>query len=155
MATENKTAEGVELDVPSAHQRYLDSLLGKDSEDREAPVYGGQSVNPSDVKAATKEGYIGTDPVYQNHANDTEKPLAAKGGADKLAEAAYKEVVEGEPKEAGEQLKSLYGEVSNTREDGTTIGGDPVPSTLTPPAPEDNENAGVTSGMTGAPSDSK
>ncbi len=157
MATESKKpADGVELDVPSAHQRYLDDLLGKDSEDREAPVFGGVSVNPKDNKVVTDEGYVGVDPVYQNHANDTEKPLQSKKGPDKLAEQAYVEAVEGDAKEASDELKDLYGAVSNDESnDGVTIGGEPVHATVTPVAPEDNDNAGVTSGATGAQPGSK
>ncbi len=147
-----KPAEGVELDVPSAHARYLDSLLGDEAQDREAPTYGGVSVNPSDNKVITDEGYVGVDPVYQNYANDTEAPYQADEGPDKLAEDAYVEAVEGDPKEAGEQLKELFGAVTNSEDnDGKTIGGEPVHASVTPAAPEDNDNAGVTSGATGAP----
>lgn len=139
MATEEKkdeakVAEGVELDVPSTHQRYLDNLLGKEAKDRPVPKFGGETHPPEKLRAATEEGYVGVDPIYQNHANDTEKPLAANAGPDKLAEDAYKATVEGKPKKPGDQLSKLYGEVSNTREDGDTVGGDPVKSTLTPPA---------------------
>jgi len=155
MATANKPAEGVELDVPSAHQVYLESLLGEEGQEAPAPVYGGESVNPNELQAVTDDGYIGTDPVYQNYADDTHKPLAADGGVDQLAEEAYVEAVEGEPSEAGDDLKKHYGEVANTREEGTTIGGEPVHSTLTPLPPEDNEHAGVTSGATGAAAPAK
>ena len=44
------------------------------------------------------EAYVGTDPIYQNHANDTEKPYAADGGALQKAEeqvADYYEAPEG------------------------------------------------------------
>jgi hypothetical protein len=144
-----KPAEGVELDVPSPHQQYLESLLG---EEHEAPTFGGVSVNPNDNKAITDDGYVGVDPVYQNFANDTDEPLQADEGGDKLAEDAYVEAVEGDAKEAGEELKELFGAVTNADEnDGQTIGGDPVHATVTPVAPEDNDNAGVTSGATGAP----
>lgn len=153
MATESKPAEGIELDVPSTHQLYLESLLGEESKDRKPPVFKGGNVDPKDLHAVTKDGYVGTDPIYQNAANKTEKPLQAKSGPDKLAEDAYKAAVEGEPNEAGDQLKALYGDVSNTREEGSVIGGAPVKATVTPPPPVDNPNAGATSGMTGAPSD--
>jgi hypothetical protein len=101
-------AEGIVLDVPSAHQRYLDSLLGEDHEPPERfPTSG-----PEGLTTPTKEGYVATDPIYQNHANSTEKPLAAKDGADALAEKAYKEAVTGKGKPAGKQLSDLYGDIT-------------------------------------------
>lgn len=39
------------------------------------PVHG-QTVNPdTEDNALNQNGYVGTDPIYQNHANDTEAPL--------------------------------------------------------------------------------
>lgn len=38
-----------------------------------------------------EEGYVGTDPVYQNYASETEKPLASEEGAEKKAEDEVKE----------------------------------------------------------------
>lgn len=40
------------------------------------------------------EDYAGTDPIYQNHANDTETPYAAEEGPDKDAEDAVRELYE-------------------------------------------------------------
>lgn len=37
------------------------------------------------------EAYAGTDPIYQNHANDTEKPLRAAKGVEKKAEDQIRE----------------------------------------------------------------
>lgn len=47
------------------------------------------TVNPNPYGS---EAYVGTDPIYQNHANDTEKPYAAKSGAEKKAEEQVKEL---------------------------------------------------------------
>jgi hypothetical protein len=49
----------------------------------DARVDGELVVNPNPFGA---EDYAGTDPIYQNHANDTEAPLAAEEGPDKDAE---------------------------------------------------------------------
>lgn len=117
MARENK-AKAQQADAPpvatdpSPHQQYLGSLLG---EEHEAPVFNA-SVNPRDNDVFDKDGYVGVDPIYQNHANDTEKPYAAEGGADELAEKAYFESVRGEGKEPGDQLSELYGKASNQSE---------------------------------------
>lgn len=111
MATTPKKKE-VEVEaapvVTSAHEQYLTSLLG---EKYEAPVRFPSS-GPEALTSPTKEGYIGVDPIYQNHANDTEKPYASEGGGDKLAEEAYREAVEGKPKKAGEQLAAAHAEVT-------------------------------------------
>ena len=43
-------------------------------------------VNPS----VDDSGFIGTDPIYQNRANETDQPLDADEGPDKLAEEAFR-----------------------------------------------------------------
>lgn len=102
-----KPAEGVELDVPSTHQQYLEKTLGEESE---APVFGA-SQNPVD-STLNADGFVGVDPVYQNFANDTDEPLAAEEGPDKLAEEAYADAVEGGPREASDALKENFSSVS-------------------------------------------
>lgn len=37
----------------------------------------------------TKDLYVGTDPIYQNHANDTEAPKQSEKGAEKDAEQGF------------------------------------------------------------------
>jgi hypothetical protein len=106
-----KKDSGIEVDVKSTHQRYLETVLDPD---REAPVFS-ESVNPSE--AVTSDGYIGTDPIYQNHANDTDEPMQADEGPDKLAEDAYIDSVEGEPTEAGEALKGHFADLTRTADD--------------------------------------
>ena len=76
----------------------------------------------------TKDGYVGTDPVYQNFANDTEKPLAADGGADQLAEEAAQDAY-GDAEESNEAVKKTYDEEVNvhaanagTASDGSDLG---------------------------------
>lgn len=98
----------VELGVKSAHQNYLEDLLGKE---HEAPQFRTFS-NPGDNPAITKEGYIGTDPIYQNAADVTHEPRQADGGPDKLAEDAYVKSVEGDGNEAGSALKENFAAVS-------------------------------------------
>ena len=36
---------------------------------------------------ASVENYVGVDPIYQNHANDTEAPMKGSGPEDKLLES--------------------------------------------------------------------
>jgi hypothetical protein len=45
-------------------------------------------VNPNPFGA---DEYVGTDPIYQNYANDQNKPLASEDGVEKELEEAYKE----------------------------------------------------------------
>lgn len=104
-----KKDSGIEVDVKSTHQRYLETVLDPE---RKAPVFS-ESVNPS--VAITDDGYIGTDPIYQNHANATDEPHQADDGPDKLAEDAYIESVEGGPKEPGDDLKGYFSDVSRTQ----------------------------------------
>jgi hypothetical protein len=103
---ETPAVEVNEADL-STHQRYLNSLLGGE---QEVPVFNA-SVNPDHLP--TDEGYVGVDPIYQNHANDTEKPYAAEGGADGLAEDAYADAVDSDGNEPGDQLKAAYGDVTH------------------------------------------
>ena len=37
----------------------------------------------------SENGYVGVDPIYQNFANETEKPYVAEGGAEKKVEAPF------------------------------------------------------------------
>lgn len=106
-----KKDSGIEVDVKSTHQRYLETVLDPD---RKAPVFS-ESVNPSE--AVTSDGYIGTDPIYQNHANATDEPHQADDGPDKLAEDAYIDSVEGEPADAGEALKGHFADLTRSADD--------------------------------------
>lgn len=55
-------------------------------DDYESPSLLRQGESPSLESA---NGYIGVDPIYQNFANETEKPLAAEKGVEKKLEAVY------------------------------------------------------------------
>lgn len=106
---EDKADEPVVVSDPTPHQQYLEATLG---EEQVAPVFY-ETVNPRDNDAFDQGGYVGVDPIYQNYANETEKPYAAEGGADALAEKAYFDSVRGDAREPGDQLKELYGKASN------------------------------------------
>lgn len=71
----------------------------------------------------TEEGYVGTDPVYQNFANETDKPLAADGGADQLAEEAAQDAY-GDAEGTNEAVQKTYDEDVNVH----TQGADETPS---------------------------
>lgn len=71
------------------------SAAQEDLERRQADDY----VPDAAVKTVTvnpnpfgNEAYAGVDPIYQNHANDTEKPLAAQDGPEKVAEENVKKL---------------------------------------------------------------
>lgn len=60
----------------------------------------------------SSNGYIGVDPIYQNAANDTEKPIKAEGGAEaalyekSLADDAEYPELDGEPVEDDDSSSS-------------------------------------------------
>jgi hypothetical protein len=73
--------------VKPTSQLDLERRLDKDNESEVAnrvPV----TRNPDHFG---REAYVGVDPIYQNHANDTEKPYAAEEGPEKDAEEFFKE----------------------------------------------------------------
>lgn len=53
----------------------------------ESEVGSTVTVNPNPFG---EDEYVGTDPIYQNYANDQNKPLASEEGAEKEVEEAYK-----------------------------------------------------------------
>lgn len=62
--------------------------------DNESPLaVSNLAVSRAGVFGEDEDAYVNVDPVYQNHANDTEKPLKADSGVNKKAEAAYRETV--------------------------------------------------------------
>lgn len=87
MAEENKveyTKTTAEVD--------LEERLARDNE----PVGGGgATLNPGHGDVEAGNLYLGTSPIYQNHANDTDAPLQAEEGVDRDLEerhlAAYDE----------------------------------------------------------------
>lgn len=72
------------------------------------------TVNPNPFGT---EEYAGTDPIYQNHANETEKPLASKKGAVRLAEEQVKELHNLDEVDEGE-LSEDYGLGGKARKTG-------------------------------------
>jgi hypothetical protein len=114
-----KPEEGTELDVKPTSQVDLERRLGEDP-----PTKLFETVNPVDSVLTADDdsddegdAYVGVDPIYQNHANETDKPLQAEKGPDKAAEDAYFDSFEGEV-EAGTQLKEVYGTVTTS---GSTV----------------------------------
>lgn len=72
--------------VPSAAEVDLEARLADDFKGESDLGIRSQTVQPNPLG---DEDYVGTDAIYQNHANDTEEPLAAKSGVDKKAEAYF------------------------------------------------------------------
>jgi hypothetical protein len=64
-------------------QKDLEERLSRDHVPASAVNEGSLLVNPNPFGS---EAYVGTDPIYQNHASDTEKPLNASKGVEKKAE---------------------------------------------------------------------
>jgi len=83
----------------------------------------GTDPQPSD------NGFIGVDPIYQNFANETERPYLAEKGADKKVESQYvtKDVdtSQGATPEGDVEEEEVKEEESSTKS---------TPSTPTPPA---------------------
>jgi hypothetical protein len=125
-----KPEKGTELDVKPTSQLDLERRLGEDP-----PNTLFKTVNPVESTLTADDNtseltggddgdlYVGTDPIYQNHANDTEKPLQAEEGPDKSAEDFYLDTVDSEGgTEAGDQLKEAYGAVTpNVQSEGSTV----------------------------------
>lgn len=78
---DTKPADGVSY-IKSTAALDLEARLGEDAE--VAPKWF-ESTNPV---APEKDSYVGTDPIYYDRANETDQPLSAEEGADKLAEEA-------------------------------------------------------------------
>jgi hypothetical protein len=55
-------------------------------DDYVSPSVLGQAVDPV---LESENGYVGVDPIYQNFANETEKPYASEKGVEKKLEAPY------------------------------------------------------------------
>lgn len=82
--------EKVEYTRP-ASQLDLEARLERDNE---SPLAVVRAENRRDV-FGEDEPYVNVDPIYQNHANDTEAPLEAEEGVDKDAEDAFRESAAG------------------------------------------------------------
>lgn len=80
-----EAGEGVTYTKPTS-QLDLEERLKDGNEVERFKI---ETIDPADQ--VNEDGYVGTDPVYQNHAEDTHKPLAAEGGADAKAEKLYAE----------------------------------------------------------------
>jgi hypothetical protein len=90
------------------------------------------AVNPSGEP--TDEGYIGTDVIYQNYAEDTHKPLQADGGPDQLAEEAFAAAF-GDGEDRNPPADQSEPEPVTTGGDADRVEGDP-----SHPGPEGEEN---------------
>lgn len=70
----------------------LKRRLENDNESALAVAQANTTSDPYGKDEKGKEnGYVNTDPVYQNYADDTHKPLAAEEGPFKEAEKAFRE----------------------------------------------------------------
>lgn len=97
-----------------------------------------------------ESAYAGTDPIYQNHANDVDKPLKATSGVDKLLETAHKEAATQEAQETDPAVVGNYA----TSQVGVT-GGQKESESEAPAnddsTPEDDENNGQNTGQGTSP----
>lgn len=78
----SKPTSQVDLDERLKNENRVTGIL-KDTNPADSSVYYAES------------GFVGTDPIYQNYANDTDEPLKAESGADKQAEDYVKKQVTG------------------------------------------------------------
>lgn len=72
--------------VPSLAEVDLENRLKDDHVGESVLASRRNTVQPNPLG---EEDYVGTDAIYQNHANDTEKPLAAESGVEEKAEAFF------------------------------------------------------------------
>jgi len=66
-----------------------------------------ETVNPSSDSAINKDGFLGVDPVYQNYADNTGKPLAAGSGDNKKLEQRAKDRLDGKGSVPNVQLAAI------------------------------------------------
>lgn len=83
--------------------------------------------------APSENGFIGVDPIYQNFANETEKPFVAEGGAEKKVESQF--LADEIDLDAGATPQGdVESEDAEEEEEEDTSGGSTTPST-TPSTP--------------------
>jgi hypothetical protein len=63
-------------------------------------------VNNHNPFGEEEEAYVNVDPIYQNYADDTHKPLDAEKGPEAVALKAYKESLDKETDYSGDQKPS-------------------------------------------------
>lgn len=95
MPEEKEEAKEAVYTKPTS-QRDLEARLEVENEREDSKVVGPK--NPDDF---TEEGYIGVDPIYQNHANDTEAPIKADEGPEAKVVEQYRESVLSHLEESG------------------------------------------------------
>ena len=85
-AEKSDLAEGVTFTRPT-------SQLDLEARQKEAERVAKEGVDPLVVSvnpvAPDDSGFIGTDPIYQIRANETDQPLSSEEGPDGVAEAAF------------------------------------------------------------------
>jgi hypothetical protein len=132
----------VEYSKPTS-QVDLEARLTADAEETSpAPRRKGEDYDapgPFELQGAlnpdgepTDEGYIGTDVIYQNYAEDTHKPLQADGGPDELAEQAFADAF-GDGEDRNPPKESETTDSVTTGGDAEVVEGDP-----NHPGPEDD-----------------
>ena len=73
-----------------AKPQYTKPTSQLDLEERQKPDYVPPSqLTPGINPQPSDNGYIGVDPIYQNYANDTEKPYLAEKGPEAKIEKNY------------------------------------------------------------------
>lgn len=106
-------------------------LETRQAEDYEVPTKLIQGTDPK----PSENGFIGTDPIYQNYANETEKPFLSDGGAEAEIEKNF--VSEDADLDAGATAEGV---------------GDQSPSSTPDESNEDKEPTGSGSSATAASS---
>lgn len=99
------------------------------------------TVNPED-SSLNQKGFVGTDPIYQNFANETDAPAAAIDGKVDIAEASgVPEDVEDGDEAADSAATNAGGETDEEREKreadlkaAASRASTPTPASTTPPA---------------------
>lgn len=114
--SDTSKSEKVEYAKPTS-QVDLERRLADDA----TPVF----MEFTDPDPTSDDGFVGVSPEYQNAANKTDEPLAAKSGAEKKVEQAFVDAY-GDGSGPSEDIKALYGDTqagakSATSGESTTL----------------------------------
>lgn len=123
-----------------AKPKYTKPTSQLDLEARQAKDFVNPSVLVKGVDGEPSDnGFIGVDPVYQNYANETDRPLLAEGGAESKLEKDYVTDDVDTTKGATPEGESEAEDKAEDEDKGTTppsnsSSNPPAPSSSTPPS---------------------
>lgn len=112
---------------PVKSTQQLD-LEARQAEDYVSPFVLGKTVGPNE-SLVSEDGFVGVDPIYQNAANETDEPLAAEDGVEKVIEDRVLELIETDAATAEANQQTT--EAAKADEQSTATAQAPASSTST------------------------